>query len=265
MTESPARLYIYPAREVPKAVVLRHGPHRHWLMCTWDLMTDAVVTGQWFRSPVTPSTCATSPGGRYFAATVRDYRPAEARPEGRQSSEMWWIAISRPPFFTALAIQSCPPSRHGPRWDSENRILTDCSSRWKLNAVPPDRFSFDPILDGEGLHEPDHPNKWVEHGEHESMCRWKNTKVVSCWQGKERTSRIYFESELLKELRTLEQSHSARSVPDIFLDFYGKPYWSSDGRLFRWHAFPKGEPQSVADLNHKSFELVEPTEEALSW
>lgn len=89
----PARLTAILARNARKAVVFRRGPSRSVLLLSWDLDTDVLTPGQWFRGRIYERRCDLSPDGDllvYFAG----YR-------GRYRS---WTAISRPPYLTALAF-----------------------------------------------------------------------------------------------------------------------------------------------------------------
>src|ERR1043165_3358949 len=86
-------IYVLMAREAPRAVIFRRGPTRRVLLLSWDLETDEIVPGQWFKGRVYEHRCDLSPDGRlliYFAAKF--WRTPEA-----------WTAVSQPPYFTALA------------------------------------------------------------------------------------------------------------------------------------------------------------------
>lgn len=89
-----ARLYAIVARNVRRAVVFRRGPAKKTRLIVWNLDEDTLVPGQWFDGRIYERRCDLSPDGSwlaYFAATYRKpYRT--------------WTAISRSPFFTALAL-----------------------------------------------------------------------------------------------------------------------------------------------------------------
>lgn len=63
-------------------------------MILWDLASDMLTPGQWIRAHVHQRRCDLSPDGRLFAAFVARH----AGPYGT------WTTLSRPPFFTALAL-----------------------------------------------------------------------------------------------------------------------------------------------------------------
>ena len=132
------RLSVLFAADARVAVVLRRGPRRSFRLVSWDLATDTFVRGQWMRGVI--ELCDLSPDGSkliYWAAQYhRTRRPIEApfdpvragavdavaslarrkrqvprylkrlaggRGLARKNTGTW-TAISRPPFFTALAV-----------------------------------------------------------------------------------------------------------------------------------------------------------------
>lgn len=88
------RLYVILAREAPVGVVFRRGPSRQVQLIRWNLKDDTFEPGQWLKARVYERRCDLSPGGTlmiYFAATYK--APLRS-----------WTAISKPPWFTALAL-----------------------------------------------------------------------------------------------------------------------------------------------------------------
>ncbi|WP_372392048.1 hypothetical protein ACCQ05_18550 [Xanthomonas sp. NCPPB 3582] len=88
------RLYALLAREARTGVIFRRGPSKQVQLIAWDLRTDTFAHGQWFKGRIYERRCDLSPSGRllvYFAAKHKgDFGT--------------WTALSRPPFFTALAL-----------------------------------------------------------------------------------------------------------------------------------------------------------------
>jgi hypothetical protein len=85
----------------------------------WHTDTDTFVDGQWFHGYLYERRCSLSPDGKLFAYFAAKY---SLRLKDSASSETW-TAISRPPYFTALAL--CPK---GDAWNGggvfqENRML----------------------------------------------------------------------------------------------------------------------------------------------
>lgn len=88
------RLYALLARDARTGVVFRRGPSKQVQLIRWDLRDDSFAHGQWFKGRIYERRCDLSPSGRllaYFAATNR-------------APYVSWTALSRPPFFTALAL-----------------------------------------------------------------------------------------------------------------------------------------------------------------
>ena len=92
----PCRLFVYLAREAPIGVVLRRGPSAWAQLSVWHTDTDTFEHGQWFKGRVYERRADVSADGSlfvYFAGQSGRRQPADS-----------WIAISRPPYFTALAL-----------------------------------------------------------------------------------------------------------------------------------------------------------------
>src|SRR5215469_5959559 len=89
-----ARIYGLVARSTRRAVLFRRGPSRRVRLLSWNLETDEIDAGQWLKARIYERRCDLSPSGEklvYFAANFR--KPFYS-----------WTAISRPPYFTALAF-----------------------------------------------------------------------------------------------------------------------------------------------------------------
>jgi hypothetical protein len=90
----PPRLDVIVARAAPKAVVFRRGPSRYVQLWLWDLETDKIEPGQWFRGRLYSRRADLSPDGQFLAYYASVFRPPH----------YYWTAISRPPWLTALAF-----------------------------------------------------------------------------------------------------------------------------------------------------------------
>lgn len=85
------RIHVVLARDAPVAVIFRRGPTKQVRLLRWDLHTDEITGGQWLAGRAYPERCGLSPDGEllvYFAMR-----------KGHT-----WNAISRPPYFTPLAV-----------------------------------------------------------------------------------------------------------------------------------------------------------------
>jgi hypothetical protein len=100
VTLALARLHVFLARDAPVGVVLRRGPAAWARLSLWHTDTDLFEHGQWLRGRVFERRCDVSADGSLFVAFIRT-NAARLRPDQRADT---WIAISRPPYFTALAL-----------------------------------------------------------------------------------------------------------------------------------------------------------------
>jgi len=97
MTE-PRRLFVYLAAEAPIAVVLSRGPSDWAQLSVWHTDSDRIVHGQWIKGRVYERRSDLSADGQLFAAFVRQSGGRE-----RHGADTW-MALSRPPYFSALAV-----------------------------------------------------------------------------------------------------------------------------------------------------------------
>jgi hypothetical protein len=99
-TNAPCRLFVYLAREAPLGVVLRRGPSEWARLSLWHTDTDVLEHGQWIKARVYERRCDVSADGSLFAAFLRQ----GGGPPSLQRRADSWLAVSRPPYFTALAL-----------------------------------------------------------------------------------------------------------------------------------------------------------------
>ena len=97
MFASPAcRLFVIMARQGRVAAIFRHDVKNLTRMIRWDLESDSFQPGQWFKGTVFDRFADLSPQG--------DYLIYYAAKPGRELTPPAWTAVSRPPYFTALAM-----------------------------------------------------------------------------------------------------------------------------------------------------------------
>lgn len=92
--KSAPRIYFLLAREAPVAVVLRRGPSNRVQMLKWDTKLDTFEKGQWLKGRVYEYRMDLSPSGKYVVYLAANY--------SRKFDT--WTAVSKPPYFTALAL-----------------------------------------------------------------------------------------------------------------------------------------------------------------
>jgi len=93
-TPPPCRLFVLLARENPIGVILRRGPTRWVQLIKWHTGKDTFEPGQWLHARVCEHRCDLSPAGDLLV--YHAYKPP-ANPSS-------WTAVSKPPWFTALAV-----------------------------------------------------------------------------------------------------------------------------------------------------------------
>jgi len=79
---------------------MRRGPSRWWHLTLWNTRQDRFSSGQWFGGSLYPRKCDLSPDGQLLSYFAGKYRLG-ARDHGY---DLTYIAVSRPPYFTALAL-----------------------------------------------------------------------------------------------------------------------------------------------------------------
>lgn len=96
MSTSPAppRLEIAFASKAPVAVIIRRGPTAWSQLVLWNMDSDTFTPGQWLHGRV--AYASLSPNGKHLAMGIR---AAKDKGGGFEYS-----LVSRPPYFTALAI-----------------------------------------------------------------------------------------------------------------------------------------------------------------
>lgn len=97
----PCRIFGVAASAAPIVLLLRRGPTRWVQLVQWQTDTDTFVDGQWMRGRVYERRCSLSPDGQLFVYFVSKITP---RTIEDKTTTYAWTAVSRPPYFTALAL-----------------------------------------------------------------------------------------------------------------------------------------------------------------
>jgi hypothetical protein len=92
--KTTARLYCLLSGSSSQGVVFRRGPSSQVLLIKWNLAGDNFETGQWLKGRIYERRCDLSPDGELLVYFAADFRRSIGS----------WTAVSRPPFFTALAL-----------------------------------------------------------------------------------------------------------------------------------------------------------------
>jgi hypothetical protein len=297
-----ARLYGIVARTRRRAVIFRRGPSRSVRLLVWNLASDTLEPGQWFKGRIYERRCDLSPDGELLACFAASFRPPFYS----------WTAISRPPWLTALALWpkgDCwgggglfesgwsfalnhrPEPKPTDREQHETRLAEGFSlprrMRISLLGETPGWGEDDPICwmrmhrDGWTFAPP--AGEAVEHGlRHRRWFTYDPPVTLEKPIGKtsyrlclamhaihERQGRWYVETAAIKDAKgkTLDLGR----VDWADLDHNGDVLLAVEGRLLRInprHALAadgRGSERLVADLNAMTFEPIEAPAAARSW
>jgi hypothetical protein len=99
--KTPCRLFVYLANDAPLAVVLRRGPTDWVRLSLWNTADDTLEHGQWMKNRVYERRCDLSADGTRFVYFARGSSGPAGIFEANRDS---WVAVSRPPWFSALAL-----------------------------------------------------------------------------------------------------------------------------------------------------------------
>ncbi len=121
-TEPTISLSVFTARNSSRAVILRKGPSKLYRMILWDRDSDRFEDGQWLKARVYEERCDLSPDGAHFLYFALDGR-------WQREAEGSWTAISKPPYFTALALFP-----QGDTWGGGGYFLED--RKYVVNTGP---------------------------------------------------------------------------------------------------------------------------------
>jgi hypothetical protein len=118
-TPAPVRLFVLLARAAPVGVILRRGPTGWVQMILWDTKSDQFTPGQWFKGRIFEHKCDLSPDGKLVVYFAKKSGNSYKNPDYGDS----WTAISKPPYFTALALWTCYGVERGGGLFSSNETL----------------------------------------------------------------------------------------------------------------------------------------------
>lgn len=284
-----ARLDALLARKAPVAVLFRRGPSQWVQLITWNTRDDQFEAGQWFHGRVYERRCDLSPDGTkliYFAskftgATMNDREYTFA-----------WTAISKPPYWTALALWPKGDCWHG------GGLFTSARDVW-LNHRPaqatphPDhRPRGLRVTPNEDAYGEDWP-VWSRRMERDGWCLaqagqydlqrgggWE-TKRIETWKKAspdgETTLRYQLMSIDFKEpggpyhvVYSVKQTDMPQwTLPSARWadwDQQGRLVWTSEGRVYAGRIEDNAWTSTMlADLNDNQPEQIPSPEWARSW
>lgn len=274
MKETYCRIDGVIARKANKAVILRRGPTKHIQMLIWDFKTDHVQAGQWVKNQ-SITLFGVSDDAEYVSTIGADYRPVEKVKRNHQIQN--WLAISHPPFFTAVGLWEL---------DNYNCNIEAANSNNLVNKPLPERalslaartwdYESRALLEADGWEITFEDEKSERH--YFSGYKYKVNSLVKQTKA---LSRGYIQINILgRNHATLRENvttllvaqkndgviETVREWPQriwIDLDNAGRLVYADKGCLWAWENFPEGEPKLIADLNGNTFEEVAPPDWAL--
>lgn len=92
MSPRSTKISLTCASEGAKTIIFREGPKNWTRMLLWDTLTDTLTAGQWLHSKIT--NYGTNSDASLVLSFVQNYRNFNSP----------WVALSKPPWFTALAV-----------------------------------------------------------------------------------------------------------------------------------------------------------------
>jgi hypothetical protein len=258
-SSTPCRLFVYMARDAPIGVVLRRGPSDWVRLSLWHTDTDTFGHGQWMRARVYERRCDLSADGSLFVAFVRG---SSGPSQGNADS---WVAISRPPWFTALAVwfvggtyytgglfrdgytlsvgwDAQPPDQgHLPKWLKTTRELPtyiDRTSDWPDRTIWLNRLIRDGWKRSEGV-EPERWERPSPSGERTLAMVIHSDTDFHRYGGR------YEIEYLIRDVNRAEASLGLATWADW--DQQGRLVLTPDGRLMQWE--PSKTLTELADFN----------------
>jgi hypothetical protein len=274
--DSPCRLFVYLAREAPLAVVLRRGPSDWARLSLWHTDTDTFEHGQWIHARVYERRCDVSADGSLFVAFVRDSTGPN------QGNTDTWVALSRPPWFTALALWFVGGTYY------TGGLFPDGTTLWLgFDPTAPDKGALPPWLNTTTDLPPyvDRTNDWPDR------TVWLNRLLRDGWRrGSAAEPEIWERRHPHGDLTLVMAIWSAldfgayggrydieylvRGLPDDREASLGHATWADwdqqgrlvlarDGRLWQWDATET--PREIADFNSQMPEPQPAPAWALEW
>lgn len=275
MNEPYCRIDGVIARGANKAVIFRRGPSKHTQMLVWDLSTDIVTPGQWVTKQ-SVHVCGVSDDCQYVAIIGSDYRPAGIRNFGHKMQT--WLAISHPPYFTAVEIWELGfLSRFlGFRARSSfKKPLSDRIADFAEGALKR-KSKSDYESDGWHFEFVDHKSERLFFTGYrysgKVQCPVIQTKTLKKGQLQIEISGIdssLFKEKVITRLLVKDTEGVEKVVAEwnqkiwIDTDHSGRMVYADKDCLWAWANFPEGEPKLIADLNGNTFEEVVPPDWAL--
>jgi hypothetical protein len=267
----PARLHFFFAREAPVGVIFRWGPRKLIRLILWHTDTDTFELGHWFKGKIYVDRANLSPDGKLLI-----YDAARTVPDWETEYKDSWIAISKPPYLTALTLWPIGSSYGGGGDFLDNQTVALAGIGWtdhlpthSQHPLPPwlavrqyaswwSRLrtrGWTPVATGpSSLHEKQlSGTHFVLRHKDWNQCGNRRTTPYELYD-------------------PLEQASLRLDAQQAEVDPSGRLILARAGKLFRVTIHPKREladqkltETELADFNAMRFEAIPPPEWATKW
>lgn len=289
---APARLFGLLAREAHIGVIFRRGPSLQEQLILWDTRNDVFTPGQWFKGRIYEANL--SPNGELLVYVARKMNH---RTLHNDDIGPVWRAISKPPYFTALALwpkldmyvdgggwfidnhtvavvgrdrthpnYPLPPTMKVLSYDWWRKKLETRGEETRFNVEPPSngwqviRYR---IKNRDDIQLPplEIPDSWSKPDKNNHYLLIKTLDAYS--RSKSNIERIHY---TLRDLRTGLEYHLGEHVHWADWDQRNRLVFARDGKLFTG-VFQQGtfKERKLAGFNSHQFEPVIAPDWAQKW
>ena len=259
----PARLHFFFAREAPVGVIFREGPRKRIRLILWHTDTDTFELGHWFLGQL--KFYDLSPNGKLLVYAAKKWH----KNYGPYSDA--WIAISKPPYLTALAFWWTAWGRMRANFQDNQTISL---SGWlAVRSEPHPDYPLAPWLTIKKHlsveQSPSSPSDWQPvvggseylYAPYEKPLQGTQGRFVLRCQARQSRSPLYtlYDSQ--------EQTTQNLEAERAEVDPQGRLILTRDGKLFVATLQDDGSltTTELADFNDMAFEAIPPPEWAIKW
>lgn len=265
----PARLDVVLARNAPVGVIMRRGPSAWYQLILWHTDADTFEYGQWFHGSLYGGEL--SPDGSKFLYYAAKFHR-------RKGADLYdWVAISTPPYLTALALWSRTEVPGLCLFLDDHTLLIQGSSKKPNNGSIPAHMKV--ILDSKQKRNVYYERQAL-HGwqlQQERIWRYPPGELVQprIWKKGNNNgnySILLADRDLHAARRYFirnEERDQTVELPGVSWadwDHHGRFVYASDGMLFsREPILESSTPIMLSDFNSERYVEVIAPEWAVSW
>ncbi len=272
------KLYCILARDAEIGVIFRRGPSRHVRLINWNLTKNTFEPGQWFKGRIYAQKSDLSPNGTklvYFAAKHKGPLPS-------------WIAVSNPPFLTALVLWRAMGTWNDLSLFETNNLLALATYRPDSSLEPETGFEIPSAL--QVKHKP-WPGYFHLLPDHDRLIRdgWVVHEGDPIYRQNSKSQRVVYIKPILGGLTMVSLAMTANHRGAVVYKIHGRGecllnleadwaevrggrvLFSQGGKLLSMNVskskrgFDIGTPVELADFSGMIFEAVEAPSWATKW